>query len=184
MRRSGRVLRAFLSVVLLIVIIGLAAALLRLYLPGRRAAPLAGPALAPRAQPGSPLPPGSSRLVLGEAELTSRLREAVGNQVGDLAVDCRPGILVITGSLRRGAVRLPARVVVEPFVEGGLISVRIREASLGPLPLPSEVSGPLAQRAQQMLHHEQKRIKGLVVDTVEVTDTQIVFTGHFETGRG
>lgn len=182
--RPGRILRTFLFIVLVIMIIGLSAVLVRVFFrpppgPVSAARPLVRPA-----ERSKPIPPSSSRLVLGEAELTSRLRDAVSNQVGDLVVDCRPGMLVITGNLQRGAVRLPARVVVEPFVEGGLVSVRIRQASVGPLPLPQEVSGPLAQRAKQMLHQEQKRIKGLVVDTVEVTDTEIVFTGHFETGAG
>lgn len=184
LRRPGRVLRAFLLTVLVIVSIGLTAALLRLFFQ-----PPEGPVATNRtpsrlAEPARPVPPGSSRLSLGEGELSAQLRAAAGDQVSDLAVDCRPGVLVITGNLAQGPVRLPARVVVEPFVEGGAVSVRIRQASLGRLPLPREVSDALAQRARQLLAQEQKKIHGLVVDSVEVTDGEIVFTGHFGSGTG
>ncbi len=182
--RLGRALRVFLLTVAVIVIIGVSAALLRLSCELAPRPVSSDRTVVRRPESARPAAPGASRLALTEAELTSQLRAAAGGQVTDIAVDCRPGVLVVTGNLDRGPVRLPARVVVEPFVEAGAVSIRIRQASLGPLPLPREVSDTLAARARQMLAQEQRKIPGLVVDGVEVTDSEIVLTGHFESSAG
>lgn len=177
--RSGRGAMVF-------VVIGLAAialgAVVGLWWGQRAGAPGETTDTRPAAPARPPVPEGPNRLVLTEAQLTEMLRRAAGNHAAEAQVTLEPGQMVVTGTVKKGALGLPLRVVLEPTVENGALAVVVREAKMGGLPLPQEVTTALAGRVKQALYQEQQKIKGLVIDTVEVKDRELVLTGHFAAG--
>ena len=182
-RRAGRGAGTFLVVLLVAVVLGAIGGMLW----GRMSRPVASPvgtkpskpAPAKPAKPVKPIKQGSEQLVLSEGQLTEMLRQAAGEAASDAKVTLEPGLIVVTGKLKRGSLGVPLRMSVEPYVENGSISVRVKEAKAGGLSLP-DAAGSLAVRIKAALYEQQQKIKGLVVDTVEIKDKELVLTGHFE----
>lgn len=177
--RTARGAMVFLVIVLAAIALG---AVVGLWW-GQRSGPPGEATDIPRSLPaGPPIAEGPNRLVLSEAQLTQMLRRAAGSNAADAQVALAPGQILVTGTIKKGALGLPMRVVLEPTVENGSLAVVVREARMGGLPLPQEVAATLAARIKQALYQEQQKLHGLVLDTVEVKDGELVLTGHFATG--
>ncbi len=177
--RTGRGAMMFLVIVLAAIALG---AVVGLWWGQRSGTPGEATDTRPAAPVRSPAQEGPNRLVLTEAQLTEMLRRAAGDHAAEAQVALESGQIVVTGTIRKGALGLPMRVVLEPAVENGALAVAVREAKMGGMPLPQEVTAALAGRVKQALYQEQQKIKGLVVDTVEVKDKELVLTGHFAAG--
>ena len=180
-RQAGRGAGVFLVILLVALVLGAVGGVLWGRLGkghGGKTEPAQG-----RASATKPSKAGPEKLVLSEARLTEMLRQAAGENAADGKVTLESGLIVVTGTLKRGPIGVPTQAVIEPFVESGSIAVVVREAKAGGISLPREASMALAGRIKQMLYQEQQKIKGLVVDTVEVKNKELVLTGHFEAGK-
>jgi hypothetical protein len=131
----------------------------------------------PPAAPAAPA--GGTRVVLTQGQLTDLLRHALGTSSPDASVTCQPGALLVHGSYHKGPLKLPLTVTIVPYVEAGNISVYVQKAQVGATALPSDVTMALTTRMKHVLYEQQQKIKGLVLDTVEVRDQELEFTGHF-----
>ncbi|HEY3398690.1 MAG TPA: LmeA family phospholipid-binding protein [Armatimonadota bacterium] len=178
MTRAGRGAGRFFLIILAGVAVGLAIGLLwpQLQTKLRPSAPANSLA-------SSAVKPGPRHLTITEQELTSRLRQAVGAQARDTKVQLLPGRMIVTGTVSRQGFQAPVRAELEPYVDQGKLSVRLLSAKLGPLPLPAALTDSLAQKAREALRQQQDRVKGLVVDTVEVKQGEMLLTGHFDRSR-
>ena len=179
--RKGRGAKTVLLILLAAIVVGGVAglALGRLPLPRHASVAPKTPGSAAKVTPGQE---GPNKLVISESELTKRLRDAAGENARNAQVTLEPGRIVISGSVQKGALALPLRVALEPFIENGSLSVVVREGTLGGIALPRDATVALAGQVKHVLYQEQQKIKGLVLDTVEVKDKQLTLTGHFREG--
>jgi hypothetical protein len=126
-----------------------------------------------------PPAPGPEKLVLSEERLTELLKSAAGDQVQDPKLSLTPGKIVATGGVKRGNVTIPMEVTLVPQVRHGAVVVGVRTVKVGGMILPREASSALSDYLQKLLDAELAKLKGLVVDTVDVNEKQLVITGHF-----
>jgi len=138
----------------------------------------------PRLPASTPTTPGAFRFSFPEEELNARAGQLPAGPAQDVRVDLQPGLLIMTGTVALGPVKGVVRAELEPYVEQGRVAVRVREARLGGVPLPPGVRVALADRAAQLLSREQDRYPDLVLDRVEVTDTEILLVGHLKRHPG
>jgi hypothetical protein len=125
--------------------------------------------------------PGPLHVTFTEQQLTDQLRAAVKTpDAKDLSVVLKPGLMVVTGQLKKGPLESPFEVELTPIADSGHVKVVVKKASLGHLPLPSEISSLLGQYAARALAQQQEKIPGLVVDTVTVRPGVMDVTGHME----
>jgi hypothetical protein len=120
--------------------------------------------------------------VLKEDQLTDLLRHTLGDTAPNATVTCQPGVLLVWGTAHKGPLKVPMSVTIVPYVENGEVSVYVRQAKIGSTPLPQDVTMALAMHMKHVLFEQQKKIKGLVLNTVEVRDKEMEFTGHFAAG--
>ncbi len=179
-RRAGRGAKGFLVALLIAIVLGTALGMLWGRLPHAREVADKPGASKPRATTDKPVPEGPEKLVLSETQLTEMLRQAAGTSAQDAKVLLQPGQIVVQGTVKHAGLAVPTRAILEPYAEGGSISVVVREAKAAGVPLPRGAVAALADRVKHMLGEQQQKIKGLVVDTVEVKDKELVLTGHFE----
>jgi hypothetical protein len=176
--------RAKSCAIVLVVIIALVAGLVGgMYLVGGRSAisPFTPGLSAPAASKPVPGEPGPIRVRFTQETLSEQLRKAVkGQEVRDLFLRLEPGLIVVTGRLQKGPLSSPFQVELVPFVQGGQVKVEVRKASVGPMPLPGELSAAIGSRAARALAREQEKIPGLVIDTVEVETGVMEVTGHLD----
>ena len=126
----------------------------------------------------SPGKPGPQRIVLTDAQLTALLRQAVGSASPDGKVTCEPGLIVVTGTYHKGALAAPLRMTFVPTIEHGNIEVHIQDVKVAGASLPQNWAQALGARLKNVLYDEQRKIKGLVLDTIEVRSHELEVTGH------
>ena len=128
--------------------------------------------------------PGPIHAHFTEAELTEQLRKSVrGQGAQNLTLHLEPNLIVISGQLKRGVLSTPFRAELTPFVEAGRIGVSVKKASVGKLPLPTELAQLLGNQAAHALAQQQEKVPGLVIDTLDVRPGAIDVTGHLDPTR-
>ena len=125
--------------------------------------------------------PGPIHVSFTEQQLADQLRAAIKTpDAQELSVVLKPDLMVVTGRLQKGPLKSPFEVELTPIADSGHVKVLVKKASLGHLPLPSEISSLLGVQAARALAKQQDKIPGLIVDTVTVRQGVMDVTGHMD----
>jgi hypothetical protein len=126
---------------------------------------------------------GSVTVTLSEAETAGLVEEGLAaagaNALRDASVDLRPpdsgvsGLLELRGTLEDQPV--PVTATVDLVVTGGRIAPRVRDARVGPVPVPAGVRTDLNA---QLRHVGLLADRGITVDSLRTTDTELIVTGR------
>lgn len=123
---------------------------------------------------------GEIVLELTEGQLTAAANEVLRNQgpedIQDLQIDLKDGLMTATGQMNQNGIDFPVTVVLSIAVDGsGSPYVNIQEGKLGPFPLPKNILDQLKVQFDQILQSQISTVAGNAsVKSISVNDGTMV----------